>query len=165
MRLHTTNMFASFAALALVLCLSVPAFASQAARSKLYANNGRTNICTAVEATIGQGMDAKDVVRTAIQLGNSPCLVVKCAIFGGGDLKKIITGAVEAGATSDVVSKCSIDAGANATEVSASLLQAGISLCYFEPEGHPYTAPMEPSAPMDVLPKPDPNPPISPSSF
>ena len=165
MRLQIRHTLACFGALALVFCLSIPALASQAARDKLYVNNGRTNICTAIEATIGQGMSAEDVVKTAIQLGNGPCLVVKCAIYGGGDLKKIITGAVEAGAPSDVVSKCAIDTGANAALVSASLLQAGISLCYFEPEGHPYSAPLTSTTPMDVLPNPNPNPPISPASF
>jgi hypothetical protein len=147
------------------LLVSMPVFASQAVKDKLYGNNGQRNICGAVKTTIEQGMNNRDVVRTAIELGNSPCLVVKCAIYGGGDLKQIISGAMEAGATSDVVSRCAIDAGANSREVSASLLQAGISLCYFEPEGLPYTPPGDNPAPLDPIPKPNPDPPISPSTF
>ena len=159
--------FLSIAVPALLLFVSAPVFASQsqAVRNKLYENNGRKDICTAVQATIGQGIGADDVVRTAIQLGNSPCLVVKCAIYGGGDLKKIISGAMQAGASSDIVSKCAIDAGANSAEVGACLLQSNVSLCYFEPGGLPYTPAGGTSVSFDSFPKSDPNPPISPSTF
>lgn len=145
------------------LIFSFPVFASPGAKDKLYENDGERHICSAVRTTIEEGMSSLDVVRTAIELGNSPCLMVKCAIYGGGDLKQIIMGAMQAGAESDVVSKCAIDAGADSGEVSASLLRTGMSLCYFEPGGLPYTPPDEP--PHFDIPKPDPDPPISPSTF
>jgi len=148
-----------------MLLLSLPVFASQAAKDKLYENDGQKNICSAVKTTIGEGMNDRDVVRTAIELGNSPCLVVKCAISGGGDIRQIISGAMEAGATSDVVSRCAIDAGANSGEVSAGLLRAGVSLCYFEPEGLPYTPPADAPAPFESIREPNADPPISPSTF
>lgn len=158
--------FPVFAAAVLCLLLfSLPALASEAMKDKLYENNGQNNICSAVKSTINEGMNTRDVVRTAIELGNSPCLVVKCAVYAGGDLKQIISGAIESGATSDVVSRCAIDAGANAGEVSASLMGAGVSLCYFEPEGLPYTPPGDNPTPFDPIPKPNPDPPISQSGF
>jgi hypothetical protein len=92
------------------------------------------DICSTVQKTIKEGMSARDVVRTGIELGHSACLVVKCAIYGGGNLKDVITGAIEAGAPSYVVSRCSIDAGADPKEVSINIEQAGILGCYFEPE-------------------------------
>lgn len=166
-RSEIRRVFLSSAALALLLFVSAPVFASQnqAVRNKLYENNGRKDICTAVQATIGQGIGADAVVRTAIQLGNSPCLVVKCAIYGGGNLKKIIAGAMQAGAPSDVVSKCAIDAGAESAEVGAFLLQSNVSLCYFEPGGLPYTPAEGTSVSFDSFPKSNPNPPISPATF
>jgi hypothetical protein len=165
LRLLNSRFILFLVAVSSFLLVSVAVFASQDAKDKLYENDGQRHICSAVKTTIQEGMSSLDVVRTAIELGNSPCLMVKCAIYGGGDLKQIISGAMQAGATSDVVSRCAIDAGADSREVSASLMQAGVSLCYFEPEGLPYTPPADNPAPFEPIPKPNPDPPISQSSF
>jgi hypothetical protein len=126
-----------------------------------------SNICGAVQATIKEGTGARDVVKTAVELGHSACLVVKCALHSGGSLEEVIGGAIEAGATSDVVSRCALDAGAEAKEVDRSLLRAGLSLCYIEPEGLGYSppgdTPLDPPLPPPI---PPPGPPsISNSSF
>lgn len=161
----SSRLFLFLLAVASFLVVSIPVLASQDAKDKLYENDGQRHICSAVKNTIEEGMSSLDVVRTAIELGNSPCLIVKCAIYGGGDLKQIIEGAIQAGATSDVVSRCAIDAGADSREVSAALKQTGLSLCYFEPEGLPYTPPGDNPPPFQPVPTPNPNPPISPSTF
>ncbi|MEJ2697012.1 MAG: hypothetical protein P8013_10225 [Candidatus Sulfobium sp.] len=147
------------------LIFSIPAFASKDTKDRLYENNGRADICRAVEVTIEQGINDREVVSTAIELGNKPCLVVKCAIDGGGNLKEIISGALEAGTTSDVVSRCAVDAGVNSVAVAASLQRAGVSLSFFETEHQASDPPENTLAPFDPIPKPNPDPPISPSTF
>lgn len=119
-----------------------------------------SNICGEVQAAIKDGKGAKDVVKTAVELGHSACLVVKCALHAGGSAEDVIGGAMEAGATSDVVSRCALDAGAEAKEVDRGLLRAGVGFGYIEPEGDP---PLDPPLPPPI-PPPGP-PPISNSSF
>ncbi len=99
-------------------------------------NKGKeAEICYAIQKTIKDGFNTKDVVKTGIKLGHRACLVVKCAIEGGGNIKEVITGAIEAGATPDVVARCAVDAGADPKEVGGFIMLAGLpDVCYFEPQ-------------------------------
>ena len=112
-------------------------------------NSTGKDICNAVQKTIQEGANAKEIVQTGIKLGHNACLVVKCAIYGGGDLKEIITGAIEAGAPADVISRCALDAGADAGQVARDILLAGMpGKCYFYP---PQEIPLTPElTPIDI---------------
>ena len=79
-------------------------------------------ICESIARALTEGREARLVVRTAIELGHSPCQVVRCAHEAGAELTWIAAGAVEAGAPPDVVSRCLIDAGASAKEVAGILV-------------------------------------------
>jgi hypothetical protein len=83
------------------------------------------DICTVVKNTIRNGMDTKEVTKTAIQMGHDACLVVRCAIEADGSLEDIINGAMEAGTTKDVCAKCAVIAGADPAVV-AGLLETAL---------------------------------------
>lgn len=100
--------------ISLSLLLSVnPVFSEENLNDILSRRNiEEKEICNIIKTNLKKGIDAQEVTRTSIEMGNKVCYVVKCAIDGGGDLRQIIAGAMEAGATSDVVSRCAVDAGA-----------------------------------------------------
>jgi hypothetical protein len=121
--------------------LSQHAFAEVSVADALAKNNvDGKNICSSIQKSIQQEINAKDVVKTAIKLGHSACLVVKCAIAGGGKLADVIPGAIEAGATPDVISRCAIDAGAEASGVAEILSTCSLGPCYFVPDGLGYSS-------------------------
>lgn len=94
---------------------------SQALKDMLSGNGARENMCSSVKQAMGEGFNVRNVVRTAIELGNNSCAVIRCAILAGGNLEDIMKGAVDAGAPSDVVSRCCIEAGADPKEVAKNL--------------------------------------------
>lgn len=151
----------------MVFLVSAPGAEAQvtmgSSRPSLEAARG-VEICLAVKRSLGEDLEVRTVVRTAIELGHPACTVVRCAFEGGGELKEVIAGAREAGAAPEVVSRCSIEAGADATAVAAVLTmpEIGLKLCYFEPEGAEFLRlPTE----LGELPQPDPIPPVQRRGF
>lgn len=108
--------------------------------------------CTLVKDALGQGLSAKDVVRTALSLGHNSCLVIKCALYGGGNLEDVINGAYDAGMSSDVIAKCCVDAGANPREVAGKLPMTGHLGLYSTEPGPGPVDPMPPAPPRPVSP-------------
>lgn len=83
------------------------------------------DICCVVKRNIREGLSARDVAISSINLGHDACLVVRCAVEANGNLEQIITGAIEAGTTSDVCARCAMNAGANPNEL-AKILETGL---------------------------------------
>lgn len=100
------------------------------------------NVCDTIYKLLDEGVEAKKIVKTGIEIGHNSCLIIKCAISAGGDLEEIIFGAVQAGASADVIVRCSIDAGADRGRIAQTIQEADLSLCYLAP-GTEYIAPDE----------------------
>ena len=126
-----------FVSFALLLCNPFPVkgaegfpTSSQTFKDMLSGNAGNGSVCSSVKQAVGEGMNAKDVVKVAVELGHNACLVIKCAVMSGGNLEDVINGATDAGVTSDVVARCCIDAGAGTGEVAKSLARVNLpGLC------------------------------------
>ncbi len=88
--------------------------------------SGEKDVCSTVKQAIKRGVDAQEVTKTGIAMGNRACYVIKCAIDGGGELKKVVAGAVDAGTTSDVISRCAIDAVVDPEQVAQILESLGL---------------------------------------
>jgi hypothetical protein len=127
-----------------------PAYAGQTVKDLLSNHQPTGDVCGAVKDAIAQGFDAKDVVKTGIEIDGAACLVIKCAIMKGADLTKVIMGAVEGGATSDVVSRCAMDAGATASDVGMNLKLAGLALDYMPSDDPFQSIPAVPDPPRPV---------------
>jgi hypothetical protein len=80
-----------------------------------------------VVSCIKEGMNTREVVKTAIDMGHSACYVVKSSLGGGGGLEETIFGAIDAGATTDVCSRCAIEGGAYPQDVAKVLEQQGLA--------------------------------------
>lgn len=122
-------------------------------------------ICGAVRRAVAEGVDAALVVRTAVELGFTPCQVIRCAVTGSGNLLNVIRGAGEAGLTPDVISRCAVDAGADRQSIATLLSDLDLepNFCYFTfvPAGAPAAAVRS----MPVIDRHYTHPQISPYSF
>ena len=152
-----------------IMILLFPALCASAGAADsvkdILSKSGAGDICSTVKRTIGEGKDARTVVKTAIELGHNACVTIKCALSGGASVEKVVTGAIEAGVTSAVVSRCALDSGAEAGEINRCLLTAGMSQCYIQPEGYPYTRPASGPLADPVIPDVPKNQTLSPSRF
>ncbi len=88
-------------------------------------NGGSKDTCSTIKNNIRDGMSAKDVTKSFIELGHDACLVIRCAIEANGNLEQIMIGALEAGTTSDVCSRCAMMAGAD-PKLLATILEGGL---------------------------------------
>ena len=107
----------------------------------MLSRGGKEGVCSSIKQAVGEGLNARTVVKVAIEIGHNSCIVIKCAISAGGNLEDIITGANDAGVTADVVSRCCVDAGVEAREVAKNLIGINMpGLCY----GLGYSEPEQP---------------------
>jgi hypothetical protein len=90
------------------------------------------------------------VVRTAIEIGYSPCLVIRCAIEGGADVARVLQGTGEAAVTADVAARCAVDAGVDRGLVARLFAELPYepSFCYLSFGPAATAAPQWPSPPV-----------------
>jgi hypothetical protein len=91
------------------------------------------SLCSSVKRAMGKGLNTKDIVRVAVEMGHNACLVIKCGVMAGGNPEDVINGVTDAGITSDVVARCCVDAGVRAGEVATDLARVCYGLGYSEP--------------------------------
>jgi hypothetical protein len=140
----------------LLLCHPFPSKAeassgSDTLKDMLSGGTGGESVCSSVKQAVGEGLNARDVVRAAVEMGHNACLVIKCAVYSGGSLENIIDGATDAGVACDVVSRCCMDAGVRAEEVATNLVRVCDGLGYSEPP-QTLTMPVFPADPPAISP-------------